>query len=101
MGFNVRTVLSDVEYRGIQTGQGKNGPWMSLILEDSSEGTIRNVNVSVPQELQSDIYNKGLQKGEVLTICVRAISGDGYGYLKYEGIIERPGVAVDSSALEY
>ena len=85
MAFNLPVHLEGYEYRALRTGQGKNGTWMSIVLENPDDA--RQVDVSVPQEMQSDIYNLGLKKGDVLTLDVTAYAGVDYSRVRLDEIV--------------
>lgn len=76
MAFRLPVHLKDYEFRGRREGTGQNGPWLSLILEDPEEA--RQINVSVPQRLQSDVNELNLKKGDVLELNVIAFAGEEY-----------------------
>lgn len=72
MAFRIKTVLEDYEYRGIKTGEGKNGIWMSLVLEDEDSFQLE---VSVPSNFQADVYSLGLKKGDLVNVPAVASAG--------------------------
>lgn len=82
MGFSLNCNLHGMEYRGVRAGISKSTgkPWMSLVLEDSDA---QQVEVSVPADLQGDVYSLGLRKGDYINIDVRAVA--------YDGSKDRPG----------
>ena len=82
MAFRLDVTLGSVEYRGMRTGKStKTGnPWMSLVLEDSDANQIE---VSVPQDMQGDVYGVGLRKGDMLALGIRAVAmSDGNSYIR-------------------
>lgn len=88
MAFVLNVNLSPVEYRGMQTGvssqTGK--PWMSLVFEDADTN---QVSVSVPQDMQGDVYNVGLQKGDYCAVGIRAVARvDGNSYIQLSAVPE-------------
>lgn len=74
MGFSIGANLT-LEYRGMQSGVGKESgkPWMSLVCEDNDA---RQVQLTVPQDMQSEIYNLGLRKGDMISVHVLAVAFD-------------------------
>lgn len=107
MGFRLDCVLSDLEYRGKRSGVGRESgkPWLSLVLEDAEA---QQIEVSVPQDLQSDVYALNLMKCDVLTVAVRAVAYNGEGansYIQLRAVPEiTNGVDDDTpsqSAMEY
>lgn len=74
MGFNVRCKLSGCEYRGIRTGIGnRTGKrWMTLVVEDD---TARQIDVSVPDDMQQAIESMALVKGDALDLVVDCVAG--------------------------
>lgn len=87
MAFRIEAMLQGYEYRGVKTGQGKNGTWMSLVLEDPNS---YQMEVSVPGDLQADVYGMRLSKGNVLNVPVIAAAGfsnnRSYNYLQLTGL---------------
>lgn len=82
MAFVIQCELRNVEFRGLQSGVGRESgrPWMSLILEreDASQ-----VSVTVPQEMQPELYSMSLRKGDLLNVDVRAVArADGQSYVQ-------------------
>lgn len=89
MSFRINCTLAGYEYRGVRSGQGQNGTWMSLILESPEES--EQIEVNVPQDLQADVYSLGLRKGQMLSIevqaaCGRTREGRNYDYIRYRGL---------------
>lgn len=86
MAFALNAVLSPMEFRALRSGSGKNGPWMSLVFEDADS---QQLEASVPKDLQGDIYNLGLSKGDVCSISVRAVArADGNSYVQLRALPE-------------
>lgn len=82
MAFSLMTTLESYEYRGIRTGvsQKTGKPWASLVLED---GSANQIEVSVPQDMQSDVYNMQLRKGDFVTCRVNAAArNDGSSWIR-------------------
>lgn len=82
MAFVINCVLDGMEYRGMQSGVGRESgrPWMSLIFETEDASQL---SVSVPSDLQSEVYSKQLQKGCVCSISIRAVArADGQSYVQ-------------------
>lgn len=87
MAFALNVTVPDVEYRGCQSGTSKEGrPWMSLIFEDKDTNQI---SVSVPSDMQGDVYSLSLRKGDMCVINVRAVArADGNSYVQLRAIPE-------------
>lgn len=88
MAFVLNCNLESMEYRGLRSGTGKDSgrAWMTLVLEDSDAN---QVEVSVPQDYQSDVYGLGLRKGDVLSVAVRAVArSDGNSYIQLRAVPE-------------
>lgn len=88
MAFVLSCTLDHMEYRGMRTGTGSksNQPWMMLVLED---GDAQQVEVSVPRDMQGDIYSLGLRKGDFIMACVRAVArADGNSYVQLVALPE-------------
>lgn len=89
MAFVLNVAMEDMEYRAIRSGVGKESgkPWMSLVLEDENSN---QVDVSVPQELQGDVYGLGLRKGDIVNLLIRAVArNDGNSYIQLRAIPEK------------
>lgn len=88
MAFALDVMLEGYEYRGVNSGVSKKtgNPWMSLILE--SDGA-RQVEVSVPTELQGNIAGLGLQKGDVVNVPVAAVATQKYNFVNLRGLPEK------------
>lgn len=81
MAFSINATLTNFEYRGSRSGTGSNGnTWFSLILESPEDS--RQLDVSVPSDLQGEIMNMGLRKGDVLTLDVVAVSSEKYSFVR-------------------
>ena len=88
MAFLINCTLTDMEYRGLRTGTGRDSgkPWMMLVLEDSDT---QQVEISVPADLQGDVYGLGLAKGDKVTCAIRAVArADGNSYCQLTAIPE-------------
>lgn len=82
MAFVLQCTLEHMEYRGMRTGTGnKSGrPWMMLVLED---GDAQQVELSVPADMQGDVYSLGLMRGDEVYCAVRAVArNDGNAYVQ-------------------
>lgn len=82
MAFVLSVTLENMEYRNLRSGVGKASgkPWMSLVLEDQASNQL---DVSVPSDLQGDVYGLGLRKGDMITLAVRAVArNDGNSYIQ-------------------
>lgn len=79
MGHRLKCVLRCYEYRGMRSGQGSNGrTWMSIIVEEGGQDP-NQLDVSVPAEMQADVMNLGLRKGDLLDMRVLAVAGSSGG----------------------
>ena len=59
---------------------------MSLVLEDENANQL---DVSVPSDLQGDVYGLGLRKGDIITVAIRAVArNDGNSYVQLRAIPE-------------
>ena len=88
MAFVLNCNLPSMEFRGLRTGTGKDSgrAWMTLVLEDSDAN---QVDVSVPQDLQGDVYGLSLRKGDVVHVAVRAVARvDGNSYIQLVAVPE-------------
>lgn len=81
MAFSLDCELRGYEYRGVQEGvSSKTGkPWMSLVFEGENA---RQLDVSVPEELQGNVRGMGLSKGLVMDLRVRAVAGATYSFVR-------------------
>lgn len=88
MAFMLQVPLENVEYRGLRTGVGqKSGrPWMSLVVED---GDANQIEISVSQDMQGDVYGCGFRKGDILNLLIRAVArNDGNSYIQLMALPE-------------
>lgn len=76
MAFRIKVPLENYEYRALRSGKGKSGPWMSIVLESPEDA--QQVDVSIPQDMQADVYGLGLSKGDKVTLTVVAYAGPEY-----------------------
>ena len=93
MAFTVPEIEKTVEFRGLNTGVGSNGKnWMSMKVEyTNNSGSTIDWEINVPQELQGNVYNVGMQKGDLLVVVFvakngRTQTGRDYGYLQLEQV---------------
>lgn len=88
MAFVINAQLNRMEYRSVRSGVGKESgkTWMSLVLEDENANQL---DVSVPSDLQGDVYGLGLRKGDIITVAIRAVArNDGNSYVQLRAIPE-------------
>lgn len=88
MAFQINCTLESIEYRGLRTGVGRESgrTWMSLVVEDANS---QQVEISVPADLQSDIYALHLVKGDFINVSIRATArNDGQSYVQLIAIPE-------------
>ncbi len=88
VAFRITCVLDSMEYRAIQSGRSQKtgNPWMSLVFENSDADQL---SVSVPSDMQADVYGLGLRKGDMCVICVRAVAmADGNSYVQLVALPE-------------
>lgn len=85
MSFSLNATLENYEFRGLRTGEGQNGVWMSLVLENPEDA--RQLDVSVPRDMHGDIYSRNLQKGDHLILTVRAYAGPEYSRVSLLDIV--------------
>ena len=85
MAFRLPTTVENYEFRAIRTGNGRNGAWMSLVLESPEDAD--QIDVSVPRDMHGDIYNLGLKKGDKVTAKVVAFAGPEYSRITLESIV--------------
>lgn len=88
MAFRLNVVLRELEYRGRASGNSsKTGNrWMSLIFEDAET---QQINVSVPSDMQDDVIDLGLRKGEICNVSILAVArADGNSYMQLTAIPE-------------
>ena len=86
MSFNINCNLENYEYRGYNEGVGKSGPWYSLILENPDNA--RQLDVSVPNDLQGEVQRLGLHKGDKLTISIVAVSTSQYSFVRLVKVLQ-------------
>ena len=92
MAFNLRVHLENYEFRGLRTGEGKNGEWMSIVLEDPEEA--RQLDVSIPRDMHREVRELSLAKGDNLVLDVRAYAGPDYSrvsLIKITSIVDANG----------
>lgn len=89
MAFRFGLVIEDAEFRGLSSGLGKNDrTWMSLRIEyQGLGGEVETTEVSVPSEMQADVYAMGLKKGQMMNLPVvvaagRRRDGSSYDYIQ-------------------
>lgn len=88
MAFVLNVTLDNMEYRHILTGVSSQSgkPWMSLVFEDKEANQIQ---ASVPNDMQGDVYGLGLRKGDMCVIAVRAVArNDGNSYVQLTALPE-------------
>ena len=88
MAFRISCVLDCMEFRAIQSGRSQKtgNNWMSLVFENDEA---EQLSVSVPSDMQSDVYSLGLRKGDVCVISVRAVAmADGNSYVQLTALPE-------------
>lgn len=84
MAFNLSVSVPSVEYRGMQEGQGSRGRWVSLVFEDRE---CNQISCSVPGNMQADVDDLHLQKGDICDIAIRAVArADGNSYVQLRAI---------------
>ncbi len=96
MAFVLNCSLESVEFRAMRTGVGRDSKksWMSLVLEDSDSN---HLEISVPQDLQGEVYGLSLQKGDILKVDIRAVArNDGNSYVQLRGV---PMLLVDADGV--
>lgn len=82
MAFVINATLSEVEYRACKSGTGQTSgkPWMSLVFEDYDANQIE---CSVPQDMQGDVFSMELKRGDLCNIAIRAVArADGNSYVQ-------------------
>lgn len=88
MAFRIVANYPKIEYRGMREGisQKTNRRWVSLILEDDEANQIE---VGVPNDMQRDIVELGLFKGDMLSVSVVAVAtADGNSYVQLRAFPE-------------
>lgn len=86
MAFRLNVDLEKYEFRALRTGNGKNGVWMSIVLESPKDAS--QVDVSVRSQMQPEIYDLQLKKGDVLTVNVVAFAGPDYSRVTLEKVLQ-------------
>lgn len=90
MAFLVPDIQKTLEYRGKNGGVGKNGKqWMQITCESLDEDNNVRYELTVPEDLQGDVYRLGLRKGDIVEVLFLARHGVGqsgsqYGYLQLQ-----------------
>lgn len=102
MSHRLRCKLRGYEYRGMRSGQGANGrTWMSIICEEGGQDP-NQLDVSVPADMQADVMNLGLRKGDLLDMVVLAVAGSSggrsYDYVQLQAL---PEAAADDTGLGF
>lgn len=85
MAFSIDVHFENFEYRGMREGQGQNGRWLSLILEDTKT---RQVDVSVPSDLQEEVLAMHLSKGDYVSCDAVAYAGAEYSRIRLVRVTE-------------
>ena len=88
MSFVLDAEIRNAEYRGRKKGmtRGDNPrPWVSLVLETVELDTLE---VSVPQDLQAELIEWGLEKGAHYSVPVHAVATNNYNYVQLSGMPE-------------
>lgn len=101
MAFVINAQLNRMEYRSVRSGVGKESgkTWMSLVLEDENANQL---DVSVPSDLQGDVYGLGLRKGDIITVAIRAVArNDGNSYVQLRAIPELEDQGLITDACRY
>lgn len=82
MAFRIECTLENYEFRVLRSGVStKTGqPWYSLVLE--SPTAAEQVDVSIPAELQADVLNLGLVKGDTFSCRVLAVSSKDFSFVR-------------------
>lgn len=102
MSFSLRCKVP-CEFRGITSGTGQNGStWMRMKCEYEQDGDLQDLEVSVPKDLQSDLYNAGLRKADMVLLDVTARAGstrkgESYSYVQLNNV---PRLIDDDGVLE-
>ena len=81
MAFLIETELKGYEYRGYEEGvnQKSGKTWLTLKFEDSNA---RQIEVSVPHDMQRDPKVVNLRRGELCDVVVRAVAGRDRSYIQ-------------------
>lgn len=81
MAFRFTCDLPGYEYRGMRTGVGGNGrQWMSLVTESPDDAS--QLDVSVPVELQDEVFKLALRKGFLLNMRVLCVAAEKYSFVR-------------------
>lgn len=97
VAFRIACTLESMEFRAIQSGRSaKSGNnWMSLVFENPDA---EQLSVSVPSEMQADVYSLGLRKGDMCVISVRAVAmADGNSFVQLTALPELMDESADGS----
>lgn len=88
MAFNFVCTKDNMEYRGLQHGVSQKGnEWVTLIFEDEN---CNQLQISVPDELRTDVFTLHLSKGDVCMVTFRAVSSStGNGFLQLRDVPQR------------
>lgn len=81
-------ITNTYEYRGMVTGvSAKTGrQWMSLRLEDEQA---EQIEISVPSEMQGDVFNMSLNKGDLIEVSFVAVArSNGNSYVMLNALPE-------------
>lgn len=81
MAFLIETELKGYEYRGYEEGvsQKSGKTWLTLKFEDSNA---RQIEVSVPHDMQRDPKVANLRRGDMCDVVVRAVAGRDRSYIQ-------------------
>lgn len=87
--WELPSTLVGYEFRGLRSGvsQSSGNAWMQLVLEEP-EGGARQMTISVPQDMQGEVYNLGLRKGDYVTCQVLGRVTDNYQFIQLEALPE-------------
>lgn len=105
MAFLVDGIVKNVEFRSLNSGPRKDGKtWMSIRTESLGNQNTRIWEINVPNDMQSEIYNLGLKKGDCLNVvftarCGTSQGGRSYDYLELEHVPELIEVTADGEIL--
>lgn len=84
MAFRLNVHCDSYEFRALRTGNGKNGAWMSLVMECPEDAS--QIDVSVPRDMHGDVYGYQLSKGDKVTMDVVAFAGPEYSRITLRSI---------------
>ena len=88
MAFRLSVRVPNVEYRGYQQGYSERSKrnWLTLIWEDQE---FNQLQTSVPAEMQNDVREMSLRKGERCEIAILAVAtADGNSYVQLRALPE-------------